>query len=86
MLNIYEEPLENPEAQIVSNSQSVITEICATSMHTIDADLLHNEQKVDKMCKKLVSQIHGSNKINFMLVTLSADGILQKHHFIHLAA
>ena len=37
-------------------------EICATSMHTIDIDTLHNEQKWDKMCKKLASQIHCSNK------------------------
>ena len=51
MLNIYEELSENPKAQIVSNSQLSVMEICATSMHTIDINTLHNEQKWDKMCK-----------------------------------
>ena len=55
MLNIYKEPSETPKAEIISNLQSVVTEICATSMHTIDIDVLHNEQMWDKTCKKLAS-------------------------------
>ena len=30
MLNIYKEPSENPQAQIVSDSQSVVAEIACT--------------------------------------------------------
>ena len=62
MLNIYKEMLENSKAQIISNSQLAVMEICATSMHTIDTDPLYNEQKWDTMCKKLASQIWHSNK------------------------
>ena len=51
MLNIYEEPQENPKAQVVNNSQEVVTEICATNMHNISASMLHNEQKLDKTGK-----------------------------------
>ena len=42
-LNIYEEPLENPNAQVVNNTQQVVTEVCATSMHIISIDTLCNE-------------------------------------------
>ena len=83
MLNIYEEPLENPKVQIVSNSQSVVMEICATSMHTVDTNMLCNEQKWDKTFKKLASQVRHSNKNSFKPVTLSANGISQKHQYVH---
>ena len=51
-LNIYEEPLENSKVQVVNKTQ-VVVEICATSMHTVSTGMLCNEQKWDKMCKKL---------------------------------
>ena len=51
MLNIYKVPLENPNVQVVSNAQQFVTEVCAISMYTIGVDILHNEQKHDKMCK-----------------------------------
>ena len=35
MSNIYEEPLENQKAQIVNNTQQIVAEICATSMHKV---------------------------------------------------
>ena len=73
----------NPKEQIVSNSQSVFMEVCAICMHTIDIDMVHNEEKWDITCKKLASQICHSNKNSFKSVTLSADGILQKHQYIH---
>ena len=59
------------------------TILCATSMHTVDTDTLHNEQKWDIMCKKLVSQIQHSNANIFQPVTLSADDVLQKHQHVH---
>ena len=60
MLNIYEEQLEKPKAQIVINMQQVVMEVCDTSMHTISIGILHNEQRQDIKYKKLVSQIcHG---------------------------
>ena len=62
MFNIYKEPLENPKVQVVNNKQQVVTEVCATSMQTIGIDEIHNEQKLDNMCKKLASQIHCSHK------------------------
>ena len=34
-LNIYKEPLENPKSQVVSSTQEIVTEICATNIHTI---------------------------------------------------
>ena len=42
-LNIYKEPLENPTAQVVNNTQEVIMEICATNIHTISTSMLCNE-------------------------------------------
>ena len=44
-LNIYKEPLENPKVQVINNMQQVVTEVYATSMHTIGIDMLCNEQK-----------------------------------------
>ena len=52
-------------------------------MHTIAVDMLLNEQKQDKMCKKLASQIYCSNKNSSKSFTLSADGVLQKHQCIN---
>ena len=52
LLNIYEEA----SSMNSYNSQSVVTEICATSMHNIDSGTFCNEQKWDKTCKML-SQI-----------------------------
>ena len=57
-----EEPLENPKAQIVSNSQSVAMEICTPSMHPIDINMFCNEQNWDKTCKKLASKMWHINK------------------------
>ena len=54
-LNISEEPLKNPETQVVSNTQHIFPEICATSIHTISANILCNEKKWDKTCKILAS-------------------------------
>ena len=50
-LNIYEEPLENPKAQVVYNTQEVITEICVTNMYTIRTSMLCSKQKWYKLCK-----------------------------------
>ena len=82
MLNIYEEPLDSPKAQIVNNTQ-VVTEICATNMHTLITSMLCSEQKQDKMCGKLALQIHHGNKSSFKSVTMSKSGILQKHQYDH---
>ena len=65
MFNIYEKPFENPKAQVVNNTQQFVMEACATSMHSISIGTLCNEQKWDKMCKKLASQMHHSNKNQF---------------------
>ena len=65
-LNIYEEPLENPKAQVVNNIQLVVAEICATNMHTISTRML---------CNILASQIHHGTKKSFKSVTMSAHSI-----------
>ena len=77
MLNIYNNLLENQKAWVVNYTQEVVMEICATTMHTISTSTMYNEQKRDKMCKKLVSQIYYSNKSHFRSVTMSVGGILQ---------
>ena len=51
MLNIYKKPLENPKVQVVNNTQQVVTEVCATSMHNMGVDTLHNEQSKTKCVK-----------------------------------
>ena len=43
ILNIYKEPLQNPKVHIVNNMQQVVTEVYATSMHTIGIDMLCTE-------------------------------------------
>ena len=43
-LNIYKEPLENPEGQVVNNTQQFVTEVYTTSRDTMAIDMLHNEQ------------------------------------------
>ena len=63
--------------------QQIVTDVCATDMHTICIDMLCKEQKQDKMYKNLASQIHHSNKNYLKLFTLSRDGVLQKHQYIH---
>ena len=78
ILNIYKEPLENPKIQIVSNTQEIGMEICATRMHIISTSVLHTEQKWDKTCRKLVTKICYSNKSSFKSVIMSASSILQK--------
>ena len=50
-LNIFE-PLENPKALILSKWQSVVMEIHVTSMHTVDTNMLCNEQEQDKWAKR----------------------------------
>ena len=35
MLNKYKEPLENQNIQVVNNTQQVISEVCATILHTV---------------------------------------------------
>ena len=73
MLSIYKEQLENPKVKVVNNVQQVVREVCATSMHTIGVDALCNGQKQYKMCKKLLSPRHHSNKNSSKPFTLSAD-------------
>ena len=82
-LNTYKEPLENAKVQIVNNTQQVLMEVSATSMHTVGIGVLYNEQKWDKIWKTLVPQICHSNKNSSKSFTLSADGVLQKHQYIH---
>ena len=74
---MYEEPLENPKAQVVNNTQEIVMELCVTNMHAVGTSMLHNEQNQDKMCKQFASQIHSSNRNSFKSVTMSASGILQ---------
>ena len=83
MLNIYKELLENPTVQVVNNAQQVVMEACATSMHIVGIDMFGNEQKWDNTCKQLASQICWSNKDSSKSFNLSADGVLQKHQYIH---
>ena len=83
ILNIYKEMYENPKVQVVNNTQQVVTEVCTTSMQTISIDMLHNEHKLDNMCKKLAFQICHRNKNSSKSFTLSANGVLQKHQHIH---
>ena len=52
MVNIYEEPLENPKAQVVINAQEVVTEMCATNMHTVNTRTICSEQKWGMKCTK----------------------------------
>ena len=40
-LNIYKEPLDNPKAQVVNNTQEIVMEIYATNMHS--TSILHIE-------------------------------------------
>ena len=47
MLNIYEESLENPNAQVVSSTHKVVMEICTISMHSVGTSMLYNEEKQD---------------------------------------
>ena len=63
--------------------QQVIAEGYATSMLTVGIDTLQNEQKWDKTCKTLASKIHHSSKNSSKSFTLSAEGVLQKHQYIH---
>ena len=83
ILNIYKELLGYLQVQVVNNTQYVVTKVCVTSMHTVGTDILWSEQKWDKMCKKQASQIHHSKKNSSKSFTLSADGVLQKHQYIH---
>ena len=68
---------------IVNNTQEVSIEICANSVHTISISMFCTEQKWDKTCKKLVSQICHGNRSNFKSVTMYVGGILQKHQYVH---
>ena len=68
---------ENPKVQVVNNTQQVVAEVYATTMHIIGIDTLCKEQKQDETCKKLASQIHHGNKNSSMSFILSADGVLQ---------
>ena len=45
MLNIYKQLLEDSKVQVVNNMQQVMTEVCATSVHTIGNDMLHIKQR-----------------------------------------
>ena len=65
-LHIYKEPLKNPKAQSVHNTQQVIMEICTTSMHTVSIGMLYSEQTWDMMCKNLALQFcHGKKQFQF---------------------
>ena len=83
ILNMHKKPLENPKVQVINNTQWVVTKVCATRMHTIGIAILCHEQNWDKMCKMVISKIHHNNKISPKSFTLSADGVLQKHQYIH---
>ena len=83
MFNIYKEPLENPKVWVANNIQHVVTEVCATSMYTVGLDTLCNDQKWDRICKRLVSLIFHSNKNCSKSFTLSADGVLESTQYIH---
>ena len=52
-LHIYEEPLENPKAWVVNDTQQVVAEICTTNMHAISINMLHNDQKWEKTYQKI---------------------------------
>ena len=54
--NIYKEPLGSQKAQVVKNTQEVVTEVCATCMHTVNTSTLCTKQMWDKTCKTLMSQ------------------------------
>ena len=83
MLDISKGQLKNQNVQVVNNMQQVITEVCATSMRNTGTDTLYSEQKQDKRCKKLASQICHTSKNSSKSFTLSAKGVLQKHQYIH---
>ena len=83
ILNIYKEPIENPEVLALNDTQQVFAEVHATSVQTIGIDSIHDGQKWDKACKKLDLQIHCSNENSSKPLTLSADGVLQKHQYNH---
>ena len=77
-LNIYTEQCENLKTPVVSKTQEIIMKICATDMHTINTSMFHTEQKWNKTCRELVSQILHCNKNSFKSVIMSAGSILQK--------
>ena len=82
-LDIYKEPWKNPKTPLVSNTEKHVMEMCATDMHTISTTMLCTEEKWDIMCKKLISQLHCSNKSSFKSVIMSANGILPKQQYVH---
>ena len=81
MLNIYKVPLENPNIQVVNNMQQVVTEVYATSMHTIGIDTLCYEKKGDNMSKELALPICHSDKNSSRSFNLFADGVLPKYQY-----
>ena len=78
MLNIYKEPLENQNVQVVNITQQAISEVCATILHTVWI-----KQTLDKTHYKLALQICHINKNSSKSFALSADGVLQKNQYIH---
>ena len=52
-------------------------------MHIMGIDTFYNEQEWDNTCKKLASQIYHGDKNSSKSFTLSADGVLQMHGYIH---
>ena len=78
MLDIYKERMENEKIPVVINMQEHVTEVHEASMHTLSTTRIHTEEKSDITCKKLALQLHHSNKGNFKLVIMSANGIYTK--------
>ena len=79
MLEMYTEPLENPN----SNTEECIEEVVANKVQTLSTDRLWAEQKKDTNCRNLVAQLQHKNRNSFNPVMISMDGLLQKQQYIH---
>ena len=54
-LDIYRDPIENPEMLKASDLQSHITELNTSKIHTLNSNVLHAEQRWDIACKNDLS-------------------------------
>ena len=81
-LDIYRVPLGNPKTTAINDTEECIAEVVTNNLHTVSNDRLPTRQK-DSTCRNLAGQSHHKNRNNFNPVMISADGLLQKQHYMH---
>ena len=83
MIDIYNNPIEDPKKKPKASKLQHITEVNISKIDTLDGNVLYDDQMWDITCKKLASQSHHSNKDTYSTVVISANCILQNHQSVH---